>query len=577
MPLAPPLAQDDYAAGMVRVAPHLVPKNGAWRLSNMLLDDDGSAYRRGGTTAESNAPLDDGLTWVWDGELAGGHRTLFASAASFAVLGPDGETPVDVGGGGLTEPGRPAVVDGVLYVGGYAYAGARGVVAPYATGTVGVAEGATTVTGTGTAWLAALEAGSLLVIDGRLLAVDTVTDDTHLELAVPWPGATAAGLAYSAAAVQAIPAAYHPNGIYAAVGTRLLSADGDRIYESVAGDPTTWIADEFHQLTAGEHVLAIEGLGDRAFVFTTGGVWALSNLSYDLTDPFGDAQQRLERYSGEPILWGASGLAFWQDGIVVPALDGVWLLSFSRPMELLTRSIAPLYAEGVRQGYRPGGAAVHRGHYFLPILSGSDVVRVLVCRVERPVQLYRLGVIYPWTEWPGEGGSNVRALAPRTSSGTPVLLGADAGATARVVRIPAFKADGPALDHDGSVVVGDVVTRDIPTGPRNENTVKKVRARYELINGTGAATLEAAYGTDARPRLAAWGDMEWGGDVWADVDDPGLTPLAGVGPESDGDTPYPWRVNKRTRYMRVRLRSSGPCTRFIVRAVELVVRPSGRM
>lgn len=44
------VTQDDFSDGMVRdVAPQLIPESGAYDMVNVLLDEDGSPYRRGGT------------------------------------------------------------------------------------------------------------------------------------------------------------------------------------------------------------------------------------------------------------------------------------------------------------------------------------------------------------------------------------------------------------------------------------------------------------------------------------------------------------------------------------------------
>jgi hypothetical protein len=131
--------------------------------------------------------------------------------------------------------------------------------------------------------------------------------------------------------------------------------------------------------------------------------------------------------------------------------------------------------------------------------------------------------------------------------------------------------------------VPDYISRDYATGPGNENTVKKVALRYELTAAAGGvATILGQYGSDRRPPAppatpwdsALWDGFLWGGDLGEVL---AFDDLVGVAPESDGNRPYRWRVNKRLRYLRTRFRSVDPCERLVLRAVELAVRPSGRM
>lgn len=69
----------------------------------------------------------------------------------------------------------------------------------YSTGTVSVTNGNAVVTGTGTAWVLALVAGGMFTRLGVAVPILSVTDDTNLTLAYPWPGATAAAAAYAIA------------------------------------------------------------------------------------------------------------------------------------------------------------------------------------------------------------------------------------------------------------------------------------------------------------------------------------------------------------------------------------------
>lgn len=571
-------SSDDFSAGMVRaVARNLIPSNGAWRLQNMLVGDDGPAYRRGGTSLKSNAAFgSSGLRMLWDGVLAGGQRTVFANASDFGTLAVDDATPVNLGGPGLALPVKPAVIDGLLFAGGSVYGGSRKT-AGYATGTVAVTTGSTQVVGTGTAWGANVDDGMVLTVDGRVHAVASVQDNTHLTLERPFAGSTTSGLAYSADPVAAVPAAYTPDGSWVVAGNRLVSLQGNRITESVQFDSTTWPVTNSWLLPDGVEILGGEAIRDTVYVFTTGGVWALGNLDYDLTDAAGNTQQSLRRLNSDVILWGEAGIATWQNQLVVPALDGLWLVGGSS-LELLSRSITPLWQDYVARGCRPGQATVHSGHLLLPILDfGGSPVDLLVCRLDRPTKVSGLGTVWPWTNWTG-AGAQVAALAVRVlaSGGAPLLVGADRTAASRVISYPPLRPDGPRVDHDGTAPIWELVTRDFPAGELG--TVVKVRLRYELNAAQDTATVAAAYGTEARPPAGlTWGSFVWGQTKWQAADAQAWTALAGAAPESDGSTPKKWRVAKRVRYVRFRFRGEQACERAIVRAVEVFVRPSGRL
>lgn len=578
MPLAGAIQQLDFSAGMVRVAPHLIPPNGAWRLQNCLLDEDGSAYRRGGTAAKSSANFGvGGLRFLWDGWLAGGQRTVFATDQDFGVLGPDDAAPVNVGGPGLPAPARPAVIDGLLFVGGSVYGGSRASAA-YSSGAVAMTNGSTAVVGSGTSWAANVDAGMVLSIGGRVYAVASIEDNTHLTLMRPFAGATGSS-GYTLEVVAAIPAGYNPGGSWVVAGQRLISLKNDRVAESNQFDSTTWDLTNEWLLPEGVRLLGGAAVGDTVMAFTTAGMWTLGNLDYDLTDAAGNVQQSLHQANADLVLWGEAGLATWENALVAPCADGVWLLGGGRA-DLLSRSITPLYADYVTRGYQLGLATVFRGQYLLPILDPTgEPVDFLVCRLDRSVQVPRLGRVWPWTTWQG-AGANVAALAVRVGAGQtrqPVLLGADRSSSGRVISYAPFRPTGPTVDHDGTAPVLDIIGRDIATGGGTENLVKKVRVRYELLSSEGSATLEASYGTESRPPADTWGAKAWGAMYFNDAEGLGFNVLDGAAPEDAGVRPFPWRIGKRSRYFRLRLRCDQPCERAVLRSFEVFVRPSGRI
>ena len=68
----------------------------------------------------------------------------------------------------------------------------------YATGTVSVPAGGTTVTGSGTLWSTLVQPGDTFEAAGLSVRVAAVVDDTHLTLLYGWPGATLSGSVYVA-------------------------------------------------------------------------------------------------------------------------------------------------------------------------------------------------------------------------------------------------------------------------------------------------------------------------------------------------------------------------------------------
>jgi hypothetical protein len=69
----------------------------------------------------------------------------------------------------------------------------------YSAGTISVANGATAVTGVGTAWNGIVKADDVLRRAGHSVRVASVADNTHMTLAEPWPGTSLVASAYELA------------------------------------------------------------------------------------------------------------------------------------------------------------------------------------------------------------------------------------------------------------------------------------------------------------------------------------------------------------------------------------------
>lgn len=584
------VGQDDFAAGMVRSrARHLIPPNGCYDLVNYLLDDDGSLYRRGGSRYVSDAAFGDGLTFLWDGTLVAGARTVVANSADFGVLAADGRSIVNLGGAGLAAPTGYAVLGGVLFIGGgVMYAGSR-MAADYSTGTVTATLGSTQVTGSSTVWGRNADAGMFLsVAGGQVYAVRSVDSDTRLTLDRPFLEATASARAYTLTRL-ATPAVSAP--IYAAGGDRLIAVSGTRVMFSLRRDDTTgalrygtFDSTDYLLLPDGADALGAQVLRDQLLVFSTQGVWAVTNLAMDLTDDAGNVQRGMERVTGDIVLWDQAGFSTWQNALLFPTLDGVVLMDGISGPQRVARSITPVVEDYVRAGYRPGGAAVFGSHYFLPILNqGGEVVDQLVCRLDRPVET-AMGVIFPWARWSGHG-ADVAAWSQRVGGASaarePALLAA--GLDGRLLDLTgAFRPDeAGASDADGTAHETLLETRDFATGPGNLNHVLRLRVRYELV---GAALLTARYSIGAAQEgIPYWGEVDWGEFDWSDPALEEYVLLNEQAGESTGRDPMRWRLGEsatgragRGRIIRARLESTEPASRLVIRSLEWGVRQSAK-
>lgn len=588
----------DSSAGIFRgAARHLIPPNGLYDAKNGLLDDDALIYKRGGTLALTNAALSaNSLRLLWAGYLgAAGERIVYADTADFAVVGSDGATPVNLGLAGLTEPKRAVEIAGGLFIGGGTLYGGSRKTAAYSTGTVGVTQFSKTVT-KASGFTANVDVGMLLQIggSGRFYVVETVNSDTQITLRETYKGATNAATSFSLSPIVTLPAAdYKVADYYAAVADRLLAGIDNRVYFSdvAVADPADtssgqgphkWGATSYHEFPEGARLIGLWDLGSLALVFTTRGLFTIARLDLDLTDADGNAQQRLEHINPDLILWGNPGIASYRGALVVPATDGVWLVDGISQPQLITHSIPKLYRSYVDAGHKPGLACVIRGHYLLPVLAADNTwVDTLVCRLDRPVGRRSEVRLYPWSRLIGSGGK-MSAFAVRVKHPVPdpQLLGAENFASPRVADCSGYFEPAAAnkRDRNGDDIEFDIVTRDFTLGTKPTQT-KTLEAEYEMEDAaTDNPLLSAAYQTGDGEDLVAggeWDVSDWDQVDWATVSGAAFVPIAGNAPEDpEGDTPYTWKINARAERLRLRLYTSYPVAKLVVKSLVLAVRPN---
>lgn len=367
---------------------------------------------------------------------------------------------------------------------------------------------------------------------------------------------------------------------YAVAGSRLLAGNGNRVdFSTIPSLGTTFNATDYHLLADGEQIVGMHGLRDAVAVFTTGGIWIISGLAMNLTDAAGNVQQRLDRYSSDVVLWGDAGLAAFEGGLVVPALDGVWLLSLGVESEApqafapISDPILALYRDYVRRGYWPGLATVYRSHYMLPILDINGCVDLLVCRLDAPGR--------PWTHL-GGFGAKLAALAvlhPTTVPRAPLLVGGHANA-GRVLNLNFFDpSSSSSADADGSAFSWSVQTRDYPTGALNQNVITRLRVAYDLADdpALGVPSIRATHVSGHAARGSAeWGAFSWGQADWAATSD--ATLLSGTAPlDPFGYKPYTWSLAKNERFGRFRLDCPDPAAYLTLRSLEMFVLSNGRI
>lgn len=366
---------------------------------------------------------------------------------------------------------------------------------------------------------------------------------------------------------------------YASAGGRLLAGEGSRISFSQVpakeGDALTWAETDFHQLPEGVQITGMQGLRTSCVVFTTEGIWIIGGVEHELTDEEGNIQQTLDRYSSDAVLWGNNGVAGWSGGLVVPCKDNIWLMELgvssekAAPFVHISDAITNIYRGYVAAGYKPGVAAVYRGHYFLPILNGSSVVDMLVCRLDATNS--RGQRTSPWTHLVGSGAA-VPALAVTDEESS--FLGATAG-LGRLLVLSYFEpGSAVANDADGVPHPFSVTYRDILTGSLIPNLVGKARLSYRMSapfsSGLVLSIGATAFGVE-------WDEFNWDEADWADAAGP-FTALEGEArADPDALDPFTWLVRRKVRYARVRVALNGSANDVSLRSLELFVRPDGRL
>jgi len=383
---------------------------------------------------------------------------------------------------------------------------------------------------------------------------------------------------------------------YAIVANRLVAASNTTVWVSKIGEPGTYEANEYIEVPGGVKIIGLEPGRDSLLIFTTGGVWILSNLAVKLTDASGNPQWKLDRYSGDLVLWQDRGIAGWQGSVIVPGTDAIYLINRGVTSELpqgfqrISDPIRELYREYVKRGYFLGGACVYENHYLLPVLYNTALgipsfYDVLVCRLDLSHPRDELGdpaAIGVWTHLRG-AGAQVWAFAVRVPPGagrSPELIGG--GWSPNRLQTCNYFNPGPTstTDADTSVPEWQLETRAYSTGQVDQNLVARLRVDYLMWAPEGVTppqiSAQSAHESPEPETAPAWGEVTWGTFSWSA---PGVAwaSLPGTAPTSrDGQIAKSWRLREKCRYIRFRLFCQTPTAQLQIKSIEVFTRQGGR-
>jgi hypothetical protein len=544
--------QRDFSAGSFPgVSRDEIPRNGVEHAVNCLIADEGDLYRRGGGTWKSTAFAAADLRYIWDGYVSAGRRTFISGPGTHGVIAADDVTPISLSVAGMDGLYKPAAAEGLLVLpGGKLWGGSR------QSGTLSVVgEVITAVNGNAviqtanpptTPWTAAaVEPGTMFsaqsgVGDRLWYPVKTLDTNYKVTLARAYRGASF---------VDFINFTFQPFGqlsrtgnIFLAIANRLLACEGNIIYESALGNIQDFTdTAERLELPAGVEILGAEAFRDTGVIFTTQGVWAIYNLSYRLTDPAGNTQQRLEQISRDLILWSWPGVVNTGADLIVPARDGIYIFNPTSGARKITGGMAVLYRSYVEAGYRAGYATVFDGTYFLPIIdAGNNVVNVLTCRLSETIE----GVTFGWTQ-------HTPDYAAFTQRGSEIMA-ADV-AEDRIATLDWLNPISVHTDPDDADYAAEIQTREMILPNGVENFLERVRVTYELDE---PGSVDADYVNDA-------GSYS------------NLTPVGDAGDPSTLLEPRVWLVRKRGYGRTLRFEVTGGA-RFVLHKLEAFFRRSGK-
>ena len=621
------VVQDDFAGGTtIGNARYLIPDNAVYSLQNMLAGEDGSVFARGGVeTLSANRTASKGQ-FLWEGLVGAGERTLAADDASFYVLDEDGVTLVDIGGDGLSRPRVAAELEGLLFIGeGWIYGGSRKT--SQTVGSVTVTNGQKTFAVTGAESI--IDAGMIFHISGRIYRVESVSTD-EVVLSEPYEGASGSAVGYFDGIYKITASDPYPiSDWYATTQNRMFATVGDKpniVKMSKLNSPLpplanphVWEEFDYHEVSDGGEVIGCRSVGALLLVFTTNGLWVLAGSGQQIVnETTGAPQHSFTSLDRSLILKELVGVASWENMLVVPGMDGVFLVDgISTPRKISAAIEEPWHTQ-IRDR-ELGIAATYANFYVLPIFRAANMAAddpsTVVCRLDLAALDGRRTAKFGWSYFT-EAGSKMAAYVTRGASGALLSLErlreASAGAAVCDCTM-VYEAHHPdnGYDQDGSLFYPALITRDMETGGLTENVIRKLRLAREHASITGATADEEArallgFATGAVQRdQPYWGhpDGQWGAgfapakdlvvgtvgdqpwtssniDRWFPVRSRDGTPE--TSPPDDGRYPFDFRLGRRgvgtslrRYYGRFRIWSDRPAAKWVIQRIEMHSRPAG--
>lgn len=520
------LVLQDLSGGMFpSLAPELIPADGAFEITNGLLDEENVVYRRGGTTYLS--PLASGsVRLFWSGYLKHGEQqTILLSTGGSFRLTSTGEH-VTIGAPGPAVLTRPQVFQGILYLpGGNTWDGES----------AGSARNGEHY---------AVAGNRLLVAEGSKVAFSNV------------PKAEGEALTFEANNFHQLPG-----------GVRITGMEGLRTSCVVFTTQGIWIIGGLnHNLTdeAGNVQQTLDRYSADAVLWGTTGIagwagglivpckdniWLMElGVSSEKAAPFrsisGPIQSTYRSYVAQGYQPGAAYV--YRGHYFLPLLSGDTHID-----TLVCRLDSPKMPWTRLKGFGAKVAAyAYDGTRLLGALTGSSVT-------------LKLAYFEPNSEVAADADGSAHPFSVTTRD---IATGNLVPNTVMKARL-SYRMRGSlgAKSFRGGAEWGGFFWNEKDWGEEGETFIEEAQP-VSLSMGFNATSFAGA----------EWGEFNWGESAWASTGG-SFTVLEGTAPpDPEALTPHVWRVGRKVRYARVNISLSGPASDLSIRALELFIRPTGR-
>jgi hypothetical protein len=526
--------------------------------ADCFVDPQGALRSRNGAPLlQGTTWATDRLSWVWEGALSPGLRTIFATRSvpgspgatnaghGIGVLDGSNNSAANFSPGGyyyMDYPLSAVLLDSMLFIGGpgaalaggdntdttkqgMLYGGSRKTATYTPGGTIAVTLGSAVVTRAAGGFTANVDAGMLMFSPGagsaprRYHVVKSVDSDTQVTLVQPYAGATGTitpdfrPLALIGAGATG-GSSYRASALYGSCAGRLLSLEANKLFVSDGPDPTTG-ASRAHSFPTKNIIefpsdaqgISVQTIRNQVFVFTAAGLYRVTGLEYEIVDADGNPQWTIELLSRETVAVNHAAIVTWHQALIVPCLDAIYIVDGVNPPQSITPGVD--WQTVVNSGRNLGQAAIFRGYYLLPVetAAGSFAFTTYCFRLQ-PVETTR-GLVFPNTRWTCDVEAYTSSSAQRLVMAAANLKLWQGGA----ILDPAA---APVNDGNAAAVQGAVETRPFTLG--HGAVVRRVRVRAARQAG-------AAAGIGLKVGVSSSSDFDSGaasdGSEWVAIDSVG--------------------------------------------------------